>query len=288
MIKVELFTGASLVIPGESRISKKLAPQITITAYPYTPPRSIYDPLITAEEKSRHLLLMSKLRKQCNEVPVIRAKKFNNACYIQKLNEIKASEEEWRQFCNDWGMDYDEFINNIGPHMVIIGDSFATAPTLAHEFGHYINTINHGTHKGYVAHKYYGLGVRLNRLGSIINTLTVLSALWDSPKGRKEFESHLKTRSDIYSITSLFKIASATPVLIAEAAASQTGLLNLARVGATESELTTFKKDLKGAYGTYKQYYMWFPIIKMSIVNILSLVLTSRGKDLMKSIGIKK
>jgi len=269
---IKCLGGYRLSYPYQSTPAKELIRQVTATIYPYNYFKSIYT--ISGTEKENQLKQMNGLKAQCKEVPVVRAKRFNNACYIQDLDKISSSwiESDFEDLCAEWGMDLVEFKKAIGPHMVILGDRYACAPVLAHEFGHYLNTIGKGEAKGYKAHQRYSSAVRNTRnanaiSGGILYGASIISKVKVNDKPIVNY----KTLGGIVGTSGLVRlseIALSKPVIIAETCASQTAMKNLEKVGATPEELGEYRKSLKEALGTYKWAYQYIPAIIGGITSI--------------------
>jgi hypothetical protein len=256
---IKCLGGYKLSYNYTSKPAKELIRQVTATIYPYNYFNSIYS--VSGDEKDKMTTQMNGLKAQCKEVPVVRAKRFNNACYIQDLDKISRSwiEADFEDLCAEWGMDLAEFKKAIGPHIVILGDRYACPPVLAHEFGHYLNTIGKGEAKGYKAHQQYGSAMQNANAVSNLSQLGTIGAAISARAG-----ANIKTVGGVVGtsgIVRLSEIALSRPVIIAESCASQTALKNLAKVGATEEELNSYKKSLKEALGTYKWAYQYIPAI---------------------------
>jgi hypothetical protein len=262
--------------PYRSKLSKQLKPIVAVTCYKWRPYTSIYK--MGPEDRKRQEFLMNKLKIQCKEVPVVRARRFDNACYIPGLNEIKDqyTDSEWKELCQElcreWGMELTEFMNAVGPHMVILGDTFANAPTLAHEFGHYLNTIGKGESGGQRAHEKYGsagdnatIAGLVSAMGSTAGYGAAISTLKSIPQAKSGNATLSAIGFAISSGSQITKIFVSRPIIKAETYASTTGLKNLKLAGATDSEMDIFRKDLIGALSTYKDYYQNAPIINAGL-----------------------
>lgn len=262
---IKCLGGYRLSYPYQSTPAKELIRQVTATIYPYNYVKSIYN--LSGSDKENQLRQMNGLKDQCKEVPVVRAKKFNNACYIQDLDKISNTwmESDFEDLCTEWGMDLAEFKKAIGPHVVILGDRFACAPVLAHEFGHYLNTIGKGEARGYKAHQQYDIASRNTQIVDDVSKLSLFGGVIPTISGDKKSAGVFAVGSGLLRLSEL---ALSRPVIIAETCASQTAIKNLEKVGATSEELGEYRKSLKEALGSYKWAYRYIPAILGSITSI--------------------
>jgi len=262
---IKCLGGYRLAYPYQSTPAKDLIRQVTVTIYPYSYFKSIYS--LSGSDKENQLRQMNGLKAQCKEVPVVRAKRFNNACYIQDLDKISSRwiEADLEDLCAEWGMDLAEFKKAIGPHVVILGDRFACAPVLAHEFGHYLNTIGKGEAKGYKAHQQYGKASMNTQIANKVSDLSLYGGVITGVHGGIKTAGAIEVGSGLLRLS---EIALSRPVIIAETCASQTAMKNLEKVGATPEELGEYRKSLKEALGTYKWAYRYIPAIMGGITSI--------------------
>jgi len=239
-----------------SKIGKSILPAIKMTAYKYTS----YPSALTTDDakfKARQLDLIKKLKKKVPEVPVILATKFNNACYVPNWDKMveKWGDNDLKEFCREMGVDYDEVKKNMGPNVVFLGKNFYNAPTLAHEFGHYLNTYDRGEPGGKRAHELYGKRVVTS------NSMQSVGLISGFAGGALMLSGNPLAGSIAALISAGFTGLAALvskPILTAEKSASITGLKLLRSVGISEEEYKDYLQDLSKAFGTYKAHYIRF------------------------------
>lgn len=241
-----------------SKLARFITPQIITTCVKYNYLESIY----TAPKPigTRWNILMNNLKRQFPEVPVIRARRFFNAFYTSDLDKIIPSmnESDIDSFCKEFGIDKSELLNNLSPHMVVMGDALANPATLAHELGHYYNTIGKGSPAAKKAHDKYASAtkrsVRNKALGLLTLGTGIATEVINLTSGvdlsmLASIQSYVS--SGLYSSAILLS----TPVLEAEKYASKSGLEFLIKAGSTKEELDLFEYDLDQAYNTYRKFY---------------------------------
>jgi len=234
-----------------SKVGKIVLPMILITAYKFEPLPSALSTKVTDEYKKRQLYLIDQLKKKVPELPIIIANRFENACYVGDLDKIveKYGEDELRKFCKELGADFEEVKSKLGPHMIFMGRKYYAAPILAHEIGHYLNTVGRGEEGGQEAHKVYG---KRYKASTIMHNTAVISGtgaeLYAYVRGVNK-----ATIGTLFGSSGLFIAAMVVgkPVLVAEKSASLTGLGLLKSIGVTDDEYYEYEDNLRQAYQTY-------------------------------------
>lgn len=261
----------------KSKLGKALTPIVDFTSFKFTPLPSIYSLTIDEGRKKREIQLMDRLKSLCIGVPVIRARKLDNACYLPQfdkiISEYNFTDEDIMELCKEWGMDFDEFKSNLGPHMVVLGDKYANACILAHEFGHYKNTIGEGELEGKILHEKYGphgQSADINYIyAMMINGVGNLCSIYGAVKKSKAGATSAAVASASSAILKGISVHYGNTVIKAEQCATQTGLKMLTEIKTTQEEWDAYRLNLEGALDTYIKYYrssrkgsMWIDIIK--------------------------
>lgn len=243
----------------KSKLGRLLSPAISFTSFKFTPLPPLSD--MEGEELKHMTEIYEGLMKQAPTVPVIDALSFPNACYVHKLDEIvdKVGDDELKKFCKELGADYNLVKSKLGPHMIFMGIKFKNPCILAHEFGHYWNTIGQGGKVGgKLAHDLYGPAART---ANALNLASFMSGLINILGGFERGGDIDFTLRSINTYGQLGVTLVTIPIIRAEHAATSTGLDNLKKCGATSEDLIAFKKCLKGAFGTYLVGYTVMPLL---------------------------
>jgi hypothetical protein len=261
-----------LTMSTESPLTKIVMNQIELTTYKFRMPVPISE--LTGEYKVRGMQVYAELKKQCKEVPVIEpCTKFNNACYFHGLDEVvnnlpeRERDYQLKLFCNDFGADFESVKNNLGPHMVFMGERFMSPEVLAHEFGHYLNTIGKGEPDGDKVHAKYGKATSRARFLKMVGNTSALVSMMTS-KDRTSTPIVLGGAALSFAAVPLMS----RPIILSEMKASQTGMKNLIKAGAAKEDLIEYDKFMKGAFGTYKTAYVTLPLIHAAIYGTGALI----------------
>jgi len=249
--------------PSKSRLALRLFPMVAMTCKktPYLRPSAFS---MNSMDKERELYLMNEILKLDREVTLTMCTNFYlNGFYTSGLDKMikdcaeyygVTEEDIAKEYCKEYGINLNEFMRNLGPHMIIIDKSIWNASTLAHEFGHYLNTIGKGEVKGHKAHQNLMTARdRFNKswyLGIILNLSTFVAG------GFTKFKLAAILQG-LSSLNSAARILITKPIIDAEYYATYTGLKLLKEIGSTEDELKLFKEDLYGPYAldSYKRHY---------------------------------
>lgn len=251
----------------ECDLAKALRPQVLFTSFKWAPLPGIYD-VESKAEKDKLEKIYNKLKTLIPEVPVIRAKYFQNAALITGLDDLvkKYGDRILTHLCKEWGMDETEFKNKLTHYMIIVGDRFAHPSVLAHEYGHYLCQVGRGVEGGLDAHGKYAVSKIINhfeipsyfiRISSVI-----LARIQEDPM---VLEGGLALDS-IYKAVQLYY---GKYIIKAEKCASDTGLKLLSDSGCSPEDLKLFELNLNGALQTYITSYRWNTIKKLGVNAIL-------------------
>lgn len=242
-----------------------IAPAIAITRYGLIPDRTVYT---VGVEGKRESYLINKLKKLIPEVPVLMSQTFNNACHIPNLDKAidaireKYGDEAANQVISDLakqlGIDSKILLNNLGPNIIVLGRDFTSAAVLAHEIGHYLNTIGRESPAGYDAHKKYGRSKRMFKVLDKLSGISYLSAIILC-KFALPISLIIALASAGLNLTSVIM---AHPIIKAETSASKTALKLLIRIQVTPEELVYYRDQLVDALKSYKKPYRWRPLLK--------------------------
>lgn len=263
----------------KSRIAIALTPIVMATCFKWTPMPSIYGNNVDSQYKKRQIELMNKLKQLHKEVPVLKATKFENACYVGDFDQFVdhlveqygwGKDDILKEFADEWGLDFKEFKAKLGPDMVFLGIHYTNAPILAHEFGHYMNGRGKASPEGKKYHDLYSSsyqwGVMMGALAQLSDIGTTGITLYQSGKltadGVKAAYNALGIGLTASGTCNFLGVYKAMPVIKAETYASRWALKELSDFGVEGEELKEYKDSLIGALGTYKKGFMYIPLLK--------------------------